>query len=204
MIKDVERPGRPSDHDHRGKVVTAVVCAAFDAATDAEVLAIREAVRAYGVRLAESPAHRPHLTLSAARLIDDELPRFLEVVAEIATRYDALPIRLTEVGQFARTGVLWLGPERDRALPDLQRDVYKTLKRNGWPSAFAESAPYRWTPHCTLATRVPRPLLRSVRESLLDEATVIDGSVVGLATILVGGRGDVSYAAFGRDSRESS
>jgi 2'-5' RNA ligase len=179
------------------KPVTAVACAAFDEATDAEVLAILDAARAEGVRVAQTPAHRPHITLTAARMPADELPRFADVVADLAATFDVFRIRLNEVGTFARSGVLWLGPERDRALPDLQRAVYKTLKRSGFSSAFAESAPFRWVPHVTLATRVPRPLLRSVRESLLDEVTVIEGNVVGFATILVGGRGDVAYAPLG-------
>lgn len=177
-------------------MVTAVVCAAFDADTDARVAAIRALAGELGAKVATTPAHRPHLTLSAARLPADDLPRLLEVVAGIAVGHAPLPIRLSEVGQFARSGVLWLGPERDKALADFHREVYKTLKRSGFPSAFAESAPYRWVPHCTLATRVPRPLLRSVRESLIDEVAPFDAALTGLATILVGGRGDVGYAAF--------
>ena len=179
------------------KPVTAVACAAFDKATDVEILAVREAARVAGIRVADTPAHRLHITLSAARMPADELPRFIDVVAELAARFDVFPIRLNEVGTFARSGVLWLGPERDRALTDLQRDVYKSLKRSGFPSVFAESAPFRWVPHVTLATRVPRPLLRSARESLLDEVTVINGHVTGFATILVGGRGDIAYAPLG-------
>jgi hypothetical protein len=38
--------------------------------------------------------------------------------------------------------------------------------------------------------------LRSVREALLDEVSVVHGEVTALATILVGGRGDVGYAPF--------
>ncbi|MDT4939661.1 MAG: hypothetical protein QOG80_3332 [Pseudonocardiales bacterium] len=175
--------------------VTAVVCAAFDSATDAEVLAIRARVRALGVALPEAPAHRPHVSLSAARLEFDDVPRLLDAVGAIAARCEPIPIRLSEVGSFARSGVLWLGPVPNRALPALQRDVYRTLKRSGWEPAFgAQTTPLRWVAHCTLATRVPGPLLRSVRETLLDETTVIVGSLVGLATILVGGRGDVGYA----------
>lgn len=176
------------------KVVTAVACAAFDAATDAHVLAIQQLAGELGVKVAGQPAHRPHITLTAARVSEDDLSRFVDVVAGVAARHAPLPMRLTEIGQFARSGVLWLGLDRDKRLPDLQRDVYKTLKHAGFPSAFAETAPYRWVPHCTLATRVPRPLLRSVRESLIDEVPPFDGEITGFATIVVGGRGDVGYA----------
>jgi 2'-5' RNA ligase len=181
-----------------GKTVTAVPCAAFDTPTDAAVLAVRERVRELGVSLSETPAHRPHITLSAARLPPDEVPRLLDVVAEIAARHDPVPIRLNEVGTFARSGVLWLGPVPNRALPALQRDVYRTLKRSGWEPAFgAQTTPFRWVAHCTLATRLPRAALRTVQEALLDETTTILGNVVGLATILVGGHGDAGYASLG-------
>jgi 2'-5' RNA ligase len=176
--------------------LTAVVCAAFDSATDAAVLAIRNRARELGVHVSENPAHRPHLTLAAGVTPQDGLTRLLDVVNGIAARHAAFPVRLQEIGQFARPGVLWLGPAPDRALADLQRDVYRTLKRSGWAPAFAETQPRRWIAHCTLATRVPRPLLRSVREALLDEVSVVHGEVTALATILVGGRGDVGYAPF--------
>jgi 2'-5' RNA ligase len=173
--------------------VTAVVCAAFDAAADERILAVRELARDLGVHVAQQPAHRPHLTLSAARVANDALPALLDSVAMIAARHAPLPLRLAEVGQFARSGVLWLGPERGKALADFHRDVFRSLKRSGYPSVFAESTPYRWVPHCTLATRVPRPLLRSVREQLIDQVPPFDVTVTALATILVGGRGDVGY-----------
>jgi 2'-5' RNA ligase len=177
---------------------TAVVCAAFDAATDAQVLAIRTRVRSLGVPIAEEPAHRPHITLSAARLPADDLPRLLDVVAGLAAQREPIPIRLSDIGVFGRQGVLWLGPVPNRSMPTLQRDVYRTLKRSGWPPAFGEqTTPYRWVAHCTLATRVPGSLLRTVREALLDETTAIVGSIDALATILVGGRGDVGYTPLG-------
>ena len=174
--------------------VTAVVCAAFDDAANKRIEAVRQLAGELGVRVAQQPAHRPHLTLTAARLPSGELPALLELVAVMAERHGPLPLRMGEVGQFARSGVLWLGPERGKQLPDFQRDIYRSLKHAGYPSVFAESAPYRWVPHCTLATRVPRPLLRSAREQLIDQVPPFDATVTALATIVVGGRGDVGYA----------
>jgi 2'-5' RNA ligase len=191
-------PADSAEFSRDRRAVTAVVCAAFDAATDAEVLAVRERARELGVHVAASPAHRPHLTLAAARTTEDELPRLLAAVALVAARHEPFPIRLDNVGTFARSGVLWLGPTPARSLPALQRDVYKELKRSGWTPAFDETKPLRWTAHCTLATRVPRPLLRSVRDTLADESAVIVGNVEALATILVGGRGDVGLSLLGQ------
>lgn len=175
--------------------VTAVVCTAFDAALDEAVYALRDVVRDAGVPLPPRPPHRPHFSLAAARVQQgDELDRVISVAAEIAARHEPVPIVLTEVGRFGRAGALWLGPAPNRGLPALQRDVYRSLKRAGWPSAFGDrSAPKLWVPHLTLATRVAKPLLRDVQEVVRTQYQPIRGAVDALAVILVGGRGDVAH-----------
>jgi hypothetical protein len=64
--------------------------------------------------------------------------------------------------------------------------------RSGW--GRRRTADY---PHCTLATRVPKPLLREVQAVIADGYKPIRGTVAGLATILVGGRGDIAYTDLG-------
>jgi 2'-5' RNA ligase len=174
-------------------MVTAVVCAAFDAALDDAVYSLRDVVRSAGVPLPPRPPHRPHFTLSAARVPKDELDHVVDVAAEVAARHEPVPIALTEVGRFGRAGALWLGPAPNRGLPALHRDVYRSLKRE-WPPAFGErSAPNLWVPHLTLATRVAKPLLRDVQRTVQERYEPIRGSVDALAVILVGGRGDVAH-----------
>jgi 2'-5' RNA ligase len=179
--------------------VTAVVCAAFDPATDDAIFAVRERVRVAGIALPDRPPHRPHFSLAAARVDrDTELTRVCGVTADLAAAHQSVPIALSEVGRFGRAGALWLGPASNRGLPALQRAVYRALEQAGWPPAFGErSAPNLWVPHCTLATRVPKPLLREVQAIVTAGYEPIRGTVVGLATILVGGRGDVAYANLG-------
>lgn len=179
--------------------VTAVVCAAFDEATDEAIYAVREKVREAGIALPPRPPHRPHFSLTAARVDKDgELDLVLAVAAEVAAAHEPVPLALHEVGRFGRAGALWLGPPRTPALWALQRDVYRALKRAGWEPAFGErSAPNLWVPHCTLATRVPKPQLRDVQAAILEQYQPITGTVDALATILVGGRGDVGLARLG-------
>lgn len=177
--------------------VTAVVCAAFDETTDEAIYAIRERVRGAGIStLPERPPHRPHFSLSAARVDrDTELDRVADVAAEVAAAQPPIPIVLTEVGRFGRAGALWLGPAPTRELASLQRAVYRALKHAGWPPAFGErSAPRLWVAHCTLATRVPKPQLRDVQSAVASGYHPIRGTVDALVTILVGGRGDVARA----------
>jgi hypothetical protein len=52
-------------------------------------------------------------------------------------------------------------------------------------------------PHCTLATRVAKPLLRELQQAISSDYRPIRGYVSGLATILVGGRGDIELAPLG-------
>jgi 2'-5' RNA ligase len=174
--------------------VTAVVCAAFDATTDEAIYAVRERVRAAGIALPDRPPHRPHFSLSAARVRSEDLDAVVAVAAEMAALHGPVPVALSEVGRFGRAGVLWLGPAPNRGLPALQREVYRALRRAGWPPAFGErSAPNLWVPYCTLATRVPKPRLREVQAAIADSYRPIRGTVDALATILVGGRGDVGH-----------
>lgn len=173
--------------------VTAVVCTAFDAAVDDAVYALRDVVRAAGIPLPPRPPHRPHFSLSAARVLKDELDDVVAVAAEIAARRQPVPIVLSEVGRFGRAGALWLGPAPNRGLPALHKDVYRSLKRVRPPAWGERSAPNLWVPHLTLATRVAKPLLRDVQQTIEQDYQPIRGTIDALAVILVGGRGDVAH-----------
>jgi 2'-5' RNA ligase len=180
--------------------VTAVICTAFDEATDEAVYRVREVVRSAGISLPPRPPHRPHFTLSAARVHrGPELDSVIDVARAVAARHAPVRMALSEVGRFGRAGVVWLGPDRVPALLDLQRDVAASLEDAGWPAAFGQrSDPGQWVPHCTLATRIAKPLLRQVQETVRSSYSPIDAVVDGLAVILVGGRGDVARIALSR------
>jgi 2'-5' RNA ligase len=168
----------------------AVVCAAFDAAADAVIEELRARIEAAGPRVRR--AHRPHLTLAAARVADVD-----EVVARaagVAARHRPIRLTMTELGSFP-SGVVFVGPEPSEALRGLQRDAYETLVTAGLAPAFGEqSDPARWVAHCTLATRVPP----GVRDRLLGQGLQPFGATVeALAVILVGGHGDVAQLPLG-------
>lgn len=167
----------------------AVVCAAFDAAGDSDVAAVRAFVRSVGGRAALTPAHRPHLTLSAASV--DDPSKIVRIAARIAKRHQPFRIRLDSVGAFGRGDVVWLGPRRSVRLSALQRDAYSSLVAAGYPPAFAgQSDPRGWRPHCTVARRLTPELLHELEEHY----EPIDVLVTGVAVVVVGGHGDVGYA----------
>ena len=132
------------------------------------------AVRDLWARLAEaglpteqrtipSPSHRPHVTLFAADRLDPGAD-------------DALPGLLVDLDLPLRVGgLLAFGPRRgslvlarqvvvDRALLDLQTAV-AALCGAGPDGHFG---PGRWTPHVTLARRVPVERLSAVVQALGD------------------------------------
>jgi 2'-5' RNA ligase len=207
LRRDPPAEPRARGHGRDGGVVTAVVCTAFDAASDDAVYAVREWLRDAGVPLPPRPPHRPHFTLSAARVRRGaELERVCDVAATVAARHSPIPLVLSEVERFGRAGALWLGPGASPSLAALHRDVHRTLEDAGWPPAFGErSEPAAWVPHCTLATRVAKPRLRELQELVAARYEPIAATVDALAVILVGGRGDVQHLPLtGPSPREPS
>ncbi|GAA0957897.1 2'-5' RNA ligase family protein [Frigoribacterium faeni] len=113
----------------------------------------------------------PHLTLSAAARFDDRAdPRLLDV-------FSRLPVSV-EWGGFVVFGrgprglVLARGVVATSALLDLHRTVHESV---GGAGPVEHSAPGRWTPHVTLASRLsPEQLGRALEvlsESEVDGAT---------------------------------
>lgn len=179
--------------------MTAVVCAAFDAATDAAVLAVRELVRAAGADLPPQPRHRPHFSMASARVAQgEELDRLIAVTTAVARSHEPFELVLDDVKGFGRPGVLWLGPAASPRLATLQSAVATALTDAGWPSAFGErSDPPTWVPHCSLATRLPKPQLRDLQAAVRAQFQPIQARVDALATILVGGHGDLTHVRLG-------
>lgn len=179
--------------------VTAVLCAAFDEPSDAQILAVREVVRGAGIELPDRPPHRPHFSMVAARVEQGaELDRLIAVASAVAATCAPFEVVLSEVGRFGRAGALWLGPSPSPALVHLHEQAVTAVLDAGFASAFGErSDPSGWIPHCTLTTRVPKPQLRAVQRTVADQYAPITARIDAIATILVGGRGDVGHAALG-------
>jgi 2'-5' RNA ligase len=170
------------------RTVTVVIVAAFDAAADERV------VRCMGrVGARTPPRHRPHLTLGAVAVPGGTVDDVTALAADVAARHAPFRLELASIGIFPQ-GVLWLGPRPDPALRAVQADVDATLAAAGHGRAFGDHAdPARWVAHCTLVTRLRgEPLGRAVT-ALTRDYRPIGAEVAALATLLVGGRGDVGY-----------
>jgi 2'-5' RNA ligase len=179
------------------RVVTAVVAAAFDAGGDEAVVRLMDRV---GART--PPRHRPHVTLGAVRLPEDRLDEVTGVVAAVAAGAAPFRVELASAGIFVSTrpptptsrGVLWLAPRPDPALRGLQAAVDAALAGAGHERAFGDQVhPDHWVAHCTLATRLDPPALGRAVTALTSGFRPVRTRVAALATILVGGRGDVAH-----------
>ena len=169
--------------------MVAVVCAAFDADGDVAIAIVQRRLREFGVRVPREPAHRPHITLSAADGDPDDVAR---VAAAVAGDHAPIRLRLDIVGTFARDTIVWLGPSGTELAP-LQGEVHAAL--GAWPRAFGEQVePGRWVPHCTLARRARGDAAARLRA----EFAPLTVRVVALATIVVGARGDHALVPLGQ------
>lgn len=170
-------------------MTTAVVCAAFDAPSDDRIERLRRLVEGEGLRVRR--AHRPHLTLSGARVASSASVG--RVVEEVARRHGPIRLAATGLGSFP-SGVLYVEVAASESLDALQRDAHATLAST-WPPAFgAQSEPDTWVAHCTLATRVSPPALQRLTAAGFDPFPLV---VDALAVLEVGGTGDVAHLPLG-------
>src|SRR5579875_1917552 len=171
----------------------AVVCAAFDAATNARIAELRALIRSLGGKSPTTPAHRPHLTLSAANVEDPE--QIIRLTRRVARRHEPFRLRMLSVGTFGRGDVVFLAPRLSPGLRELQVDAYEALVRAGHEPAFAgQSNPREWRPHCTIARRMTPDLLAEVQAQFRP----FNFTIEGIATIRVGGHGDLGYEPLAR------
>jgi 2'-5' RNA ligase len=166
--------------------VTAVLCAAFDAAADERVRTLRERLGPASPRLRRPPLHRPHVTLGATRTALAELPAVHRLAADVAARNAAFDLPLDHVGIFPRGGVLWLAPAPSEDLAALQADADAALVAAGHTRAFDTAVPARWVPHCTLATGLRPDELAGAVELLARRWRPLRARVELVVTLLVG------------------
>ncbi len=177
-----------------------VACAALDAAADAEVRRRAAALADAGLRVRTPPLHRPHLTLAAATVTTPEpsagldAPAVEDVVAlagVVAERHSPFALDLGHAGIFPGGGVFWLAPEPAAPLAALHADLDGELLRAGHERAFGpRSAPGRWVPHCTLATRLDPAALGRATELTATRWRPVRARVEALVVLLVGRPGE--------------
>lgn len=126
----------------------------FDSDTDAAVRRIWDRLVACGVRsqaVHRSPSNRPHVTLTVAERMDDDVTEALRPVLThlpLECRIGAPML----FGTRAITLVRLVVPSRE--LLDLQAEVHRICLPHMADDALPHAVPGSWTPHVTLARRV--------------------------------------------------
>ncbi len=123
----------------------------FDLDTEAVIRRAWDDLRAAGIA-AQPPAARPHATLCVAQQIDEAV---LPALAGLAERFP-FPARLGTTLVFGRNaGIVarLVVPSGD--LLDLHAEVCRLSDPHLQPGPMPHTRPGDWTPHVTLARRVP-------------------------------------------------
>jgi 2'-5' RNA ligase len=122
----------------------------FDPDAEAAVRRSWDELRAVGVR-AQTPAARPHATLTVADRIDDAV---LPALAELAGAF-GFEVRIGAAVVFGRSaGILARLVVPSVELLDLHAEVCRSAGPHLRPGPLPHTVPGDWTPHVTLARRV--------------------------------------------------
>jgi 2'-5' RNA ligase len=102
----------------------------------------------YGV---ETKGKRPHITIADYNELDKE--RFIGILNKFYNNKSKIAISLNILGTFINTGTLFLAPTLSTELLNFHSSHHDYLKEfNENENSFY--LPCRWTPHCTIASRL--------------------------------------------------
>lgn len=147
----------------------------FDADTEAAVRRIWDELRDAGIP-SQAPASRPHATLAVAQHIDAAADAVLRPVTDRLP----LPCQLGATLIFGRSaGVLARLLVPSPELLDVHAAVYRSCLPFISPAALPHTEPGQWTPHVTLARRLPPTRLATALRIAGRPAEIV-GTVVGL------------------------
>lgn len=127
----------------------------FDSETDAAVRRIWDDLGAAGIRSQatnRSPSNRPHVTLTVAEEMADGVDEALRPLLDMLP-FDGLIGAPMLFGARALVLVRLLVPSTP--LLDLQREVDRLCRPHIDGDPLPHTAPGQWTPHVTLARRLP-------------------------------------------------
>jgi hypothetical protein len=147
----------------------------FDQDTEAAVRHIWDGLREAGIP-SQSPASRPHVTLTVAERIEPEVDSLLRTLAD---RFP-FPCRIGAPLLFGRAkAVLARLVVPTVELLDVHAEVHRICLPHLSPGPMPNALPGQWTGHVTIARRLlPGQFGRAVR--IAGKPTEIVGSVVGL------------------------
>lgn len=99
----------------------------------------------------ETKGKRPHITIADYEELDKE--RFIELVDRVYEDKEKIDMILSILGTFIDTGILFIAPTLSIELSNLHRNHHGYFREftNKEESFYM---PGRWSPHCTIASRL--------------------------------------------------
>ena len=131
-----------------------------DPVSDRIVRSLWEEIASAGLFAMRESGNRPHVSLAIYRELDVAFcANLLDV---FAATHAPFALTIASLGMFhEEKTVVFLAPVASVVLLDLHREVHALLQGTGaFPAPYY--LPGRWTPHCTLVTRVPADLISQV------------------------------------------
>ncbi len=131
-----------------------------DPVSDSIVRSLWEEIARAGLFAMRDSGNRPHVSLAIYRELDVALcANLLDV---FAATHAPFALTFVSLGIFHEGQiVVFLAPVASVALLDLHKEIHALLQGTGtFPAPYY--LPGRWTPHCSLATRVPAELISQV------------------------------------------
>lgn len=135
----------------------------FDQKSDTAVRTLWEAIASAGVPFpVRDSGNRPHFSLAIYKELN--VPACTDLLNSFAKTLSPFTLAISNLGVFSEyKTVVFLAPVVIPGLLDLHRRVHNLLQDAASLPAF-HYLPGQWTPHCTLATRVPPQFLSQVIE----------------------------------------
>jgi len=131
-----------------------------DPVSDTAVRSVWEELATTGLSHMRDSGNRPHFSLALYRELD--VPVCASLLTSFAQTHAPFALTIESLGMFSEEQfVMFLAPIVIPDLLDLHREVHQLLQGAGtFPRDYY--LPGHWTPHCTLATRVPTHLVSQV------------------------------------------
>jgi 2'-5' RNA ligase len=178
---------------------TVVLTLRFDAETDQAVRHLCDALSERGIREADQPRHRPHITLAAYEV--DKVEQVCAVLPDLARTISAFSLRLQALGVFPDAGTVFLAPRLTVARFAVHARLLDFFGPICGAPLFPEhSLPDAWMPHCTLANWLAGHDVARTVQICLERWQPIDGRAEAIGVLVLPAKEDCCEALLRCDS----
>jgi 2'-5' RNA ligase len=156
----------------------------FDAETETCLKEVWKALSEKGISQygVENEGKRPHITL--ADYNDFNKAGFIEELDKFYEDKNELNINLNILGTFMNSGTLFLAPALSKELISFHNNHHSYFEKfNDDDNSFY--LPGRWSPHCTIASRLSKDNMLKAFEYCSDNLRKISGKISQVALIQI-------------------